>query len=184
MGRVDRPTEIIRAARPADLDELVRVNAAAFRAGNGPALSPEALVEAGPDAMQRRWQQHFDQPTGHGPRATVIVADLGRILAGFTGGGATRDDDLDASVGELYSLYVDPELWGRGHGSTLHDAALGELVSRGYASAVLWVLEDNAHARGFYLARGWKPEGAQRRFLGASTLRLARALPVGGRSAG
>lgn len=111
----------------------------------------------------------------------MIVADLGRILAGFTGGGATRDDDLDASVGELYSLYVDPELWGRGHGSALHDAALGELVSRGYASAVLWVLEDNAHARGFYLARGWKPEGAQRRFLGgehaAPRPRAARGPP-------
>lgn len=173
MDSAGASTRLLRAARPDDLDELVRVNLAAFRAGNGPALSREAAAQLTLDAARAQWRQFLEhQPVG----ATVTVAEHSGRLCGFAGAGPTRDDDLDSSVGELYSLYVDPEVWGVGHGTALHDAALDGLRPRGLASVALWVLEGNALARRFYRARGWEPDGAQRPFMGANSLRLRHAL--------
>ena len=38
------------------------------------------------------------------------------------------------------------------------EAAMAEL---GFGSAMLWVLEDNARARAFYEAAGWRPDGGR-----------------------
>jgi len=42
------------------LEELVRVNLAAFRAGNAPALSAAAAAQLTTDAARAQWQQFFD----------------------------------------------------------------------------------------------------------------------------
>lgn len=166
-------TRRLRAARTEDLDELVRINLAAFRAGNAPAFGHEAAAQLTLDAARAQWHQFVEhQPVD----ATVTVAEHSGRLRGFAGAGPTRDDDLDPSVGELYSLYVDPDLWAQGHGTALHDAALDELRHGGFASAALWVLEDNAHAGRFYRARGWAPDRAHRPFMGANSLRLRHLL--------
>ena len=188
MCASDRSIRIMRAARPDDLDALVRVNLDAFRAGNGPALSPQAVAELTADEVRARWVRLLD---ARPENATVTVAELAGRLCGFAGAGPVRDDDRDPSVGELYSLYVDPELWGQGHGAALHDVATIELVRGGFASAILWVLAGNARARGFYRSRGWGPDGARRQFMGATLLRLTRVLtaettratPMGSRKA-
>jgi hypothetical protein len=46
-------TRRLRAARTDDLDELVRINLAAFRAGNAPALGHEAAAQLTLDAAER-----------------------------------------------------------------------------------------------------------------------------------
>jgi len=173
MHSAGAPPRRLRPARPDDLDELVRVNLAAFRAGNAPALSQDAAAQLSIDAARAQWRQFLEhQPAG----ATTTVAELAGRLCGFAGAGPTRDDDLDPSIGELYSLYVDPHLWTQGHGTALHHAALDQLVRSGFASAALWVLEGNERSRRFYRARGWEPDGAQRPFMGANSLRLRHTL--------
>lgn len=57
--------------------------------------------------------------------------------------------------GEVYAVYVHPASWGRGHGQALMSAAEGELKHRGFDHALLWVLEQNRHARAFYEHLGW-----------------------------
>ena len=173
MHSASAPTRRLRPVRPDDLDDLVRVNLAAFRAGNAAALSQEAAAQLSVDAARAQWRQFLEhQPVG----ATVTVAELAGRLCGFAGAGPARDDDLDPSVGELYSLYVDPHLWAQGHGTAVHDAALDELVRGGFASVALWVLEDNERSRRFYRTRGWEPDGIRRPFMGADSLRLRRVL--------
>jgi len=174
VGFNSASARILRPARGDDLEELVRVNLAAFRAGNAPALSAGAAAQLTTDAARAQWQQFFGRRP---PGSTVTVAELDGRLCGFAGAGPSRDDDLDPPVGELYSLYVDPDSWGRGHGSALHDAALSGLTRGEFASAALWVLEGNARAQRFYQARGWRPDGTQRPFMSASSLGLRRLLP-------
>ncbi|MDE3094170.1 MAG: GNAT family N-acetyltransferase, partial [Acidobacteriota bacterium] len=60
-------------------------------------------------------------------------------------------------------LYVDPDHWGRGVGSLLHDAVITALRQWPVASAHLWVLEGNRRAQRFYVQRGWRLDGASRR---------------------
>ena len=63
-------------------------------------------------------------------------------------------------VGEIYSIYVRPDLYRRGIGGKLLRHAIRDLAGRGYAEAVLWTLETNAGARRFYERVGWQADGA------------------------
>jgi GNAT superfamily N-acetyltransferase len=164
---------LVRAARPEDLDGLVPVHLAAFLAGNGPALSDEVRAELTPASFRERWGPVIREPP---PRARVFVGLAGARLVGVAGAGPARDDDISPRVGELYALYVDPDEWGAGHGTALHDAALRHLVAEGFGEAILWVLEANSRARRFYAARGWSEDDSRGEFMGAPKLRLRRPL--------
>ena len=89
----------------------------------------------------------------------VHVAELGGRVAGF------------AAVvgGELDGLFVEPDLWRRGIGAALVDAATHEARRRGLALTVI----ANPTARGFYESCGFSHEGeAQTRF--GPGLRMSR----------
>jgi len=75
----------------------------------------------------------------------VIVAELDGEIAGF------------AAVvgGELDGLFVEPDLWGRGIGRALADAATHEARKRGLALKVI----ANPRARRFYEQCGFSLEG-------------------------
>jgi len=81
----------------------------------------------------------------------VIVAEVDGQIAGF------------AAVvgGELDGLFVEPDLWGRGIGRVLADAAVHEARDRGLALTVIAA----PSARIFYESCGFSVEGeAQTRF--------------------
>jgi GNAT superfamily N-acetyltransferase len=81
----------------------------------------------------------------------VIVAELDGEIAGFA-----------ALVGgELDGLFVEPDLWGRGIGKALIDAAAHEARRKGLALTVI----ANPSARPFYESCGLRTEGeTQTRF--------------------
>lgn len=84
-------------------------------------------------------------PEGQIANGQVIVAELDGELAGF------------AAVvgGELDGLFVEPDLWGRGIGRALADAATDEARNRGLALSVI----ANPRARRFYEHCGFAVEG-------------------------
>ena len=82
-------------------------------------------------------------------------------IVGFTTFGR-NGDDAPKSVGEVMTLYLDPGVWGDGHGERLLGAATEALRRDGYRTATLWVLETNARARRFYERLGWTPDGAKK----------------------
>jgi ribosomal protein S18 acetylase RimI-like enzyme len=90
----------------------------------------------------------------------VLVAREAGQVVGFAGISPARDPDLDpASVGQLTTIYLLPQAWGRGHGRDLMTGALAALDQAGYREAVLYVLDTNTRARNFYQAGGWQPDG-------------------------
>jgi len=84
-------------------------------------------------------------PEGQIANGQVIVAELEGEIAGF------------AAVvgGELDGLFVEPDLWGRGIGRALADAATHEARNRGLALSVI----ANPRARLFYEICGFSVEG-------------------------
>jgi GNAT superfamily N-acetyltransferase len=66
------------------------------------------------------------------------------------------------NYGELYALYVNPELWGRGIGLALVSAARVRLFELGFRNAFLWVLAGNVRAERFYRCERWAPTGTRR----------------------
>ena len=95
----------------------------------------------------------------------MLVAEADGSVIGFASCGESRDA---TGEGELYAIYALPEAWGSGAGPALMAAALEELRHSGFATASLWVLEDNPRARRFYEREGWSSDGGRREeeFLG------------------
>jgi GNAT superfamily N-acetyltransferase len=58
-------------------------------------------------------------------------------------------------LAHLWQLFVLPRWWGRGVAPLLHDAAIGEMRSRGYEHGRLFTPSLHIRARRFYERRGW-----------------------------
>ena len=84
-------------------------------------------------------------------------------VVGFAMSGPGRDESAPPpdGAGEIYAIYVLPDVIGRGLGRSLFTVATGELLARGYDPIVVWVFEDNPRARRFYEAAGFRPDGAR-----------------------
>jgi GNAT superfamily N-acetyltransferase len=98
-------------------------------------------------------------PEGQIANGQVIVAELDGEIAGF------------AAVvgGELDGLFVEPDLWGRGIGRALADAATHEARKRGLALKVI----ANPRARRFYESCGFSVEGDEQTRFGPA-LRMTK----------
>lgn len=137
----------IRPARADEHEELEELQRRASLA------SPEyrRQLEAYPDAI------HL--PPAQIANGQVFVADLGGRVAGFAA----------VVAGELDGLFVEPDLWRRGVGRALADAAVHEARKRGYTLAVI----AGPAQRRFYERCGFSVEGdAQTRF--GPALRMSR----------
>jgi ribosomal protein S18 acetylase RimI-like enzyme len=96
------------------------------------------------------------------PRQAFLVAEAEGRVVGFVAVGGEMDV-ADATRGEVSALNVDSDQWGRGAGRALLAAGGGHLCGIGFATAVLWVHRDNARARRFFQAAGWRADGTERR---------------------
>jgi GNAT superfamily N-acetyltransferase len=137
----------IRLARPEEHEELEALQRRASL------LLPEysEQLEANPDAI------HL--PPAQIANGQVYVAELDGRVAGFA-----------ALVGgELDGLFVEPELWRRGIGAALVDAATHEARGKGLAVIVV----ANPAAREFYERCGFAVEGETQTRFGAA-LRMTR----------
>lgn len=160
-----------RMVRPAtldDLDAIVAVHVAGFRAGNVPHLPPEQAGRLTEERAAAVWDSTIAEPP---PGGAVLVAQDDRRVVGVALAARARDDDVAEDTGEVYALYVDPESWGAGHGRALDAAARAHLKARLFTSAVLWVLEANQRARRFYEDCGWQADGSRREHAGATAVR-------------
>ncbi|MEK8145252.1 GNAT family N-acetyltransferase [Streptomyces sp. M10(2022)] len=63
-------------------------------------------------------------------------------------------------AGEVYALYVSPDLIGQGIGRRLLEEAHAQMRSQGFEASALWVLSDNQRARRFYERAGYQADGA------------------------
>ena len=68
-------------------------------------------------------------------------------------------DKNDPTRGHLFSLYVDPELAGRGFGTKLLQNAVASTRAKGFNEMTLWVFEENTAARSLYEKFGFSPTG-------------------------
>lgn len=148
---------VVRAARDEDAGAIGRIHVEAWRAAYIDALSQSFLHGLSIADRQRGWKERLATAD---PAINVLVVTNADVVAGFACIGASRDGDAPTCVGELQSIYLDPETWGCGLGQRLHEQALATFRRAGYTCATLWVLDTNTRARRFYERAGWMPDGA------------------------
>lgn len=151
----------IRLAGPDDAERIAIVHVRSWQ-GAYAGLMPQDLLDGLDVAARARVWQRILQETGQ-PGHSVIIAEDGDGLLGFVHSCPTRDADQDPErVGEVSSIYLLPQAWGRRLGWRLMASAVRGLTDAGYAEATLWVLDTNARARRFYARAGWAEDGATR----------------------
>jgi GNAT superfamily N-acetyltransferase len=125
----------------------------------------------------RAWRWAFADLVEEGDMPTVDER-AARWADGPLDGAAVADQDgrvvgvVEVAGGELRGLYVDPAALGAGIGGALHDHAAARLGE----GATLWVFAAHGHAREFFGARGWRPDGGRRDGVAGPELRFRRTL--------
>jgi ribosomal protein S18 acetylase RimI-like enzyme len=134
----------IRQARPEDEPKLRDIDAATWTAGVSPAPPPAA------DAA------FFGERIAP---ADVLVAETGRVIAGFAALSQSRPLASRSHVLEIRGLAVHPARQRCGVGRRLVEACIEQARSRGARKLSLRVLGGNVAARRLYESCGFTVEG-------------------------
>lgn len=143
---------LIRRAKHADARSIARVLVEAWRAAYVGILGAGFLEAMDVEAISKRWEASL---TDHDAASHPLVIETQGQVVGFSHFGKPRDSE-DSCMGELCALNLIPEVWGRGLGSQLLEAATVELRRQGYTRAYLWVANGNDRASSLYERRGWE----------------------------
>jgi ribosomal protein S18 acetylase RimI-like enzyme len=148
----------LRDATPADARAIAGVLVRSWRAAYRGLLPDDVLADLSVSDRERFWSDILGARPVH---TRIVVAAIADAIVGFaaTGPPLVPDDRADPTLGDLYALYLDPDVWCRGIGTRLHAAALGRLRSCGFTHAGLWVLDTNERALRFYNRHGWTDTG-------------------------
>ena len=151
----------IRRAQKSDAAAIGRVHVETWQATYA-GLLPDALLAAMSDVRQSAWWQRLLADPGQA-RGVFVADDQEMGVVGFGSCGPVRDppeglDGTETRVGEVYTLYVEPDFQNLGLGRRLLDAMFRQLKAQDCDTAVLWMLADNP-ARFFYERLGGKRAG-------------------------
>lgn len=143
------------AIRPAELRDvagLCCVHQEAWREayrGIIPGFTLERMIERRGTA---RWKELICKGNPSGGEGLLVLEHGGRV-AGYASLGFNRSPRLRVA-GEVFELYLAPTYQGVGLGKRLFQSARACLQGAKRGHFVVWVLEDNERAVGFYRAMG------------------------------
>jgi GNAT superfamily N-acetyltransferase len=133
----------IRVARPTDARGIAKLDVETWRATYAGMLSTSYLV----GLSERRRELGWRGVILHEPRDVRIAVEAGGDIVGFGSCGPNRSDRLFS--GEVFTLYVAPDMQNQGIGRRLLITLFRRLVAVSRRSAIVWVLRDNP-SRFFY----------------------------------
>lgn len=148
----------LRPAAPDDTEQIAAVHITSWQAAYRGQL-PDAFLDALAQQLPQRidfWRQEISLPRTASHE--IWVAAVAERLCGFAAVGPARDVN-SRDTGEVFAIYLAPERWRQGLGTTLFTHAVARLAALGFSKAILWVLQSNAQARRFYEVAGWWPDG-------------------------
>jgi ribosomal protein S18 acetylase RimI-like enzyme len=155
----------VRRALSADASRIAAVHDAAW-AGTYRGIIPGRDLER---MIARRgpvwWKRALDRHTA------VLVLEVGGEISGYATVGPNRMRMLPFA-GEIYEIYLMPEVQGLGFGRLLFAAARDELRRYGLASFAVRVLAENDGARAFYERLGGTVAAETGERIGETTLPL------------
>jgi len=148
----------IRAARPEDAGQIATVHIKTWQSSYAGIFPEDKLAELDQEhqTYSERWNANLT--SGEQLPAFFVAEAGGEKIVGFAGAGRQNNPDYPYD-GELFVIYILPKYQRRGLGRRLIAATAGKLHELGYASLMLWVLEENPGSRMFYETLGGKLAG-------------------------
>jgi L-amino acid N-acyltransferase YncA len=145
---------IVRQATISDSPGIARIHVESWKTTYRGQIPDGYLDQLSIPARTKQWEEWFSRN-----QIRAVVAEDSAGIHGFSGFGACEDSDVATRTGEVYSIYLLAEAQGTGTGRCLWQAALRQLKERGFTQVVVWVLDTNLPARGFYEKMGCTLDG-------------------------
>ena len=146
---------IIRNGITTDLDAVVATFRACWLTSYRDLLPEDVRDAMTLDAAHALWISAL----GPHPERETLVAVVEHSVVGVARIGQDIQDPLR---GHLFSLYVHPDLAGRGIGKSLLKNAIERLHVKGFSEITLWVFKSNSSALGLYEKEGFAVTGIER----------------------
>lgn len=137
----------VRLAREQDIPALARVHVESWHFAYRGIIAPHNLAHTNLTRSLNRFRGYFWRDAQRFSLLHVLDGPAGVI--GYVNSGISSGPELGGR-GEIFELYLDPALVGRGGGRKLLSAALWALSGYRLLPAIVWVLADNRRARCFY----------------------------------
>ena len=150
-----------RLARTSDIDDIANVQLRAWRHDFAGLLPATTLAALDPTDVAFTWGRALLAGESH--RVFVAVAEGTGAVVGAASVGPASDADLEGlPIGEIGTLFIDPEHQRSGHGSRLMHACIDMLRGAGMTECVTWIALDDEPRRAFFTSAGWGPDSAYR----------------------
>lgn len=104
--------------------------------------------------------EHWTQFLENSPFQNFLLKDNDDFVA--TSSVVKSRDEKYAGYGEIVSLYVLPDYFGKGYGTYLFKRMVEKLRAMGFNKVCLWVLKENVKARQFYEKLDLIPNGDEK----------------------
>ncbi|SNS99142.1 Acetyltransferase (GNAT) family protein [Anaerovirgula multivorans] len=134
----------IRKATLDEVKDISRIHALSWKSAYK-GIIPQAYLD---ELKEDFWVPSFTSWIKDNVLTVQLILDNGHSV-GCVAYGKSRDKYLP-NWGEIVSIYLLPEYFGRGYGNKLLESALLDLKRLGYQNIYLWVLKENQRARYFY----------------------------------
>jgi GNAT superfamily N-acetyltransferase len=139
----------IRAAKLADAEGIARAHTASWQTSYRGLLPDAVLDRIDVDQRAASWRRTLQDPSV----LTLVAYDTTHHdIVGFCDAGRTRGDSAYAA--EVYRIYVEHHAKRHGLGREMFEQVTDWLRTQQLRSLVIWVLDNNHHARRFYEAMG------------------------------
>ena len=153
-----RPSDApaIRAATSDDAPVIASIMVASFLATYRGIMPDSVLARQDVANRTEAWRAQFARTVPSDPVRVWVVESDGTV-AGYAVTVPASDEFLPppAGAGELDSLYLHPDMVGRGLGRHLLRHATDDLWDRGFRPLVLWAFAASDRARHVYESDGW-----------------------------
>ena len=146
----------VRAAVPADVDEIVRIQHETWKLAYAEFVPEAALGQLTGPAARQAWLSAIGSDQGH-----VLVATEGAWTVGFCTGAPAALEDPHAPTGraQIMAMLVEPRWGRRGHGRRMLTSIFAELANGGSTEGIAWLAEPDVASRAFYDRIGWDADG-------------------------
>lgn len=148
-------TVFIRKATKSDIPDIAAIHVAGWQGAYGGIVDQDYLDSVTVEKRIEQWSEWFADET-----ATRLVACQDNKIVGFITFGTLKTAPAGTSKirplysSEIYALYILPEVFRQGVGTSLMKVAVNELQIQKHQSLCLWVLKDNKRACHFYEKMG------------------------------
>ncbi len=143
----------VRKADANDAADISSIHAMSWKSAYQ-GMVPQAYLD---NLKEDNWTTFFRKALSDGTLSALVICD-GDKTAGCAAYGRSRDDNRPG-WGEIVSIYLHPDYFGKGYGERLIKGAMDALAQQGRHQIYLWVLRENARARRFYEKHGFEHGG-------------------------